>query len=319
MARQLRIEYEGAFYHITSRGNQKGHIFWDERDRHEFKKILVRTKERYGYLLHAYVLMDNHFHLLIETPLANIKQIMQNINTSYTVYVNRIHDRVGHLFQGRYKAFIVDKENYLLELGRYIHLNPVRAGIVKMPEDYRWSSYNDYILRGRGSMLVDTKNTLCSFSTRRSVAAVKYREFVNAGIREKNPLEETCGSIAGGEEFKERVLKHLKQVPDQAEIKDIRKIEPRHEIEDILRAVTRHYELKKEDLLKRTRTFGKQRGIAVFLCKTLSGKKNAEIGKVFGITLQGVTNTLRRISIIRDKDKEFADEIISIKKVFHHV
>ncbi len=100
-------------------------------------------------MLHAYALMDNHYHLLIETPYANIKQVMQNINTSYTVYANKRHRRAGHLFQGRYKAFIVDKESYLLELGRYIHLNPVRAGIVRRPGDYRWSSYEEYIYRGR--------------------------------------------------------------------------------------------------------------------------------------------------------------------------
>ena len=111
MARQLRIEYEGAFYHITSRGNQREQIFWDNKDREKFKSILIRTKERYSYLLHSYVLMSNHYHLLIETPYANIKQVMQNINTSYTVYVNKRHKRTGHLLQGRYKAFIIDKES----------------------------------------------------------------------------------------------------------------------------------------------------------------------------------------------------------------
>lgn len=115
MARQLRIEYEGAFYHVTSRGNERGRIFWDEKDKERSKTILERTKERYGYLLHAYVFMDNHYHLLVETPRANIKQIMQNINTSYTVFVNRKYQRFGHLFQGRYRAFIVDKERYLLK------------------------------------------------------------------------------------------------------------------------------------------------------------------------------------------------------------
>jgi REP element-mobilizing transposase RayT len=116
MARQLRIEFEGAFYHVTSRGNMRGQIFWDNRDRSKFQEILKRTKDRYGYLLHAYVFMDNHYHLLMETPHANIKQVMQNINTSYTVYINKRHRRFGHLFQGRYKSFIVDKESYLLEV-----------------------------------------------------------------------------------------------------------------------------------------------------------------------------------------------------------
>ncbi len=100
MARQLRIEYEGAFYHVTSRGNQRERIYWEDKDRAEFKRIIKRMKERYGYLLHAYVLMDDYYHLLIKTPHANLKQLMQNINTSYTVYVNKMHKRVGHLFKG---------------------------------------------------------------------------------------------------------------------------------------------------------------------------------------------------------------------------
>jgi len=110
MARQLRIEYEGGFYHLTSRGNQREKIFWDTRDRERLRTILDRTKERYGYLLHAYVFMENHYPLLVETPRANLHQIMQNINTSYTVFANRKYQRCGHLFQGCYKAFIVDKD-----------------------------------------------------------------------------------------------------------------------------------------------------------------------------------------------------------------
>ncbi len=141
MARQLRIEFEGAFYHITSRGNLREDVFFEDRDREKFLEILARTKERYGYLLHAYALMGNHYHLLMETPKANISQIMQNINTSYTVYVNRKYLRSGHLFQGRFKGIIVDKDEYLATLSRYIHLNPVRAAIVEKPEDYRWTSY----------------------------------------------------------------------------------------------------------------------------------------------------------------------------------
>ncbi len=124
MARQLRIEYEGAFYHIISRGNQRNRIFFEDSDFMKFIEILKRTKERYNYILHAYCLMSNHYHLLIETPKANLNRLMQNINTSYTVFVNRKYRMSGHLFQGRYKAVVVDKDNYLLSLSKYIHLNP---------------------------------------------------------------------------------------------------------------------------------------------------------------------------------------------------
>ncbi|HAG51003.1 MAG TPA: hypothetical protein DHU69_08460 [Deltaproteobacteria bacterium] len=314
MARQLRIEYEGAFYHVTSRGNQREKIYWDDKDREEFKKILKRTKEIYGYLLHAHVLMNNHYHLLIETPYANIKQIMQNINTSYTVYVNRRHKRFGHLFQGRYKAFIVDKESYLLELGRYIHLNPVRAGAVRMPEDYEWSSYREYLQRDSEHGLTNTDGTLYSFSRKRAIAVKKYQEFVNASITGESPLKGAVGSILGDETFRDRVVKHLKGIPDKAEIPEIKKFETKHNIEDIVKAVAEYYGVKEGDLLKRKKTTERQRKIAMYLCKMLSGRKNIEVGREFGVTLQAITNAIRDIERRSDKDQKVNNEIILIKE-----
>lgn len=313
MARQLRIEYEGAFYHVTSRGNQREKIFWDDKDREEFLRILKRTKERYGYLLHAYVFMENHYHLLVETPHVNLKQIMQNINTSYTVFVNRRHRRSGHLFQGRYKAFIADKESYLLELGRYIHLNPVKAGIVKGASSYRWSSYREYI-HGGGQKITDTDDTLYYISKRRTIAVKKYKKFVDGGTLEASPFEEAAGSILGNETFRERVIKYLKGIPDKAEIPEVKKIEARHNIEDIVKTAAEYYGIKGEELLKRKRATERQRKIAIYLCKTLSGKKNVEVGRVFGITIQAVTNAVRDIERVKDKDRGLSKELSQIKE-----
>ncbi len=145
MGRPLRIEYPGALYHITSRGNEKRDIFLDNNDRIKFLDILEDYHERYGILIHSYVLMDNHYHLILETPKGNLLKVMHGINGGYTGYFNRRHGRVGHLFQGRYKGIIVDKDTYLLELGRYVHLNPLRAKMVERPELYEWSSYPAYI------------------------------------------------------------------------------------------------------------------------------------------------------------------------------
>jgi len=314
MARQLRIEYEGAFYHVTSRGNQKERIFWDDKDREELKKIIKRTKERYKYLLHAYVFMDNHYHFLIETPYANIKQVMQNINTSYTVYINRSHKRAGHLFQGRYKAFIVDKESYLLELSRYIHLNPVRAGIVDRPEDYKWSSYREYIYGGSGGPITDTEETLYSFSKKRAIAAEKYHEFVYAGIKMESPFKDAVGNILGEERFRERIKRYLKGIQDKVEISDIKKIEPKHKLEDVVREVSENYGLEEGGLLRRKRATEKQRKVAIYLSKVLSGSKNIEVGKVFGITAQAVTNAVRDIEKRIEEDMKFRKEIAMIKK-----
>jgi putative transposase len=144
MARPLRIEYEGAFYHVTSRGYERRKIFFEETDYRKFLSYFKEGREKHGYLIYCYVLMSNHYHLLIKTPHGNLNEVMHYINGSYTNYINRKKGRSGHLFQGRYKAILVDGDSYLLELSRYVHINPVRAKIAAKPEEYPDSSYRSY-------------------------------------------------------------------------------------------------------------------------------------------------------------------------------
>ena len=146
MARQLRIEFPGAFYHVTSRGNERKAIFKSQRDREKFLSYLESASKRYGAIIHVYCLMDNHYHILIETPLGNLSRIMQHINGAYTTYFNIQRKRAGHLFQGRYKSILIEADVYAKELSRYIHLNPIRAGIVDTPEAYKWSSFQYYAI-----------------------------------------------------------------------------------------------------------------------------------------------------------------------------
>jgi len=141
MARPLRIEFPGATYHITSRGNERRPIFRSELDRSTFLKFLAETTSRFCWRVAAWVLMTNHFHLAIQTPEANLSRGMHWLNGRYAAWFNRRHQRCGHLFEGRFKALIVEKENYFAEVLRYVVLNPVRAGMIKRSEDYRWSSY----------------------------------------------------------------------------------------------------------------------------------------------------------------------------------
>ncbi len=135
MSRPLRIEFAGAFYHVTSRGNGRKSIYRDGEDRSSFLQVLHKVNQRCHWLCHAYCLMDNHYHLIIETPEGNLSRGMRQLNGVYTMYFNRRHRSVGHIYQGRYKAILVEKESYLLEVCRYVTLNPVRAGLVKRPED----------------------------------------------------------------------------------------------------------------------------------------------------------------------------------------
>lgn len=254
-------------------------------------------------------------HLLVETLRGNIKQIMQNINTSYTVSVNRKYQRSGHLFQGRYKAFIVDKERYLLELGRYIHLNPVRAGLVRRPEEFRWSSYRDYISSRKDGAVVDTDETLGLFSKRRDVAIRSYREFVNEGVHGRSPLEDATGSIIGDDRFKERVVKYLRVLPDKRAVPEIRKIRKKQGIDEVVKGVAKYYDLAEVDLLKRRRRTEGQRKISIYLSKILSGEKNVEIGTVFGITIQAINNAVRRVEKRIEEDTKFSSEIMRLKEI----
>jgi len=141
MARPLRIEFPGALYHITSRGNQKAAIYLDDTDRIQFLDTLSAVCSRFNWVIHAYCLMDNHYHLLVETPVSNLSLGMRQLNGVYTQRFNRQQNRVGHVFQGRYKSVIVEKDSYLLELARYIVLNPVRAKMVRTVKHWQWSSY----------------------------------------------------------------------------------------------------------------------------------------------------------------------------------
>ncbi len=316
MARPLRLEFKGAFYHVTSRGNLRDKIFFDDKDREKFLEILRRTKERYVYVLHSYALMENHYHLFLETPRANVSQIMQNINTSYTVYINKKHKRFGHLFQGRFKGIIVDKETYLIVLSRYIHLNPVRAGIVKNPEDYKWTSYRKYIgvYNGKDS-IVDAAETLSYFSKTKTAAIKAYREFVEEGIGERNnPLEDVeAGVLLGSNKFMAQIRRMLRRrKPDEEipQLKSLREIIP---VDKVIKVCCNYYGKKKEELLKKGK--GKEeRQTALYLSKIMSNTKNIEIGRYFGIKGSTVSEALKRVETRIKRDKKFQKEIEALKK-----
>ena len=214
MTRPLRIEFNGALYHITSRGNARQAIFLNEEDFTAFLGILNSVVKRYNFLLHAYCLMNNHYHLLIETPEGNLSKGMRQLNGLYAQRFNQRHQRVGHLLQGRYQSILVDKENYLLELSRYIVLNPVRAGMVKEPKDYRWSSYQGTSgyqkIPGLFSDWI-----LSHFAKEKRKASRQYQTFVLSGIKETSPLKEVKGQLYLGKKTFMDQIGHLLQGKDK--------------------------------------------------------------------------------------------------------
>ncbi len=181
MARPLRLEFAGALYHITSRGNERKPIYLDESDFEGFLKILGDVCERYNWVIHSFCLMTNHYHLLVETPDANLSKGMRQLNGVYTQWFNRKHRRVGHLFQGRYKAILVDKDAYLLELNRYIVLNPIRAKMVDSLSDWPWSSWNYVMGQEPIPQWLAVDKLLLQFAKYKAIAKRKFAQLVEQG------------------------------------------------------------------------------------------------------------------------------------------
>ncbi|MCX5781728.1 MAG: transposase [Elusimicrobia bacterium] len=218
MVRPLRLTYEGAVYHITSRGNARMKIFHCDTDRQEFLRVLGSVIERYKWVCHGYCLMSNHYHLIIETPSGNLSIGMRQLNGVYTQSSNRKHKSCGHIFQGRFKAIHVEKGNYLLELSRYIVLNPVRAKMCKSPEQYEWSSYRSFIGIEKPPAFLFVDWVLSQFSNKRTSAIKDYTGFVKEGYSDK-PWERLVGQIYyGSNGFIERIKsgnEELKEVPKE--------------------------------------------------------------------------------------------------------
>jgi len=202
MARPLRIEYPGALYHVTSRGNRREQIYADDEDRVAFLDVFVSVVRRFGWVCHAYCLMGNHYHLLIETPEPNLSRGMRQLNGVYTQRFNQRHRSVGHVFQGRYKAVLVEKEAHLLEVCRYVVLNPVRAGVVSHPSQWRWSNYRATAGLRKPPEFLTTDWVLAQFGHRRAAAAHAYRQFVREGVDGESPWRALRGGfLLGSEEF----------------------------------------------------------------------------------------------------------------------
>lgn len=237
MSRPFRIEFTGAVYHVTSRGNARKKIFLDDSDREIFLATLGWVVERFGWLCHAYCLMDNHFHLLIETPKPNLSTGMRQLNGVYTQRFNRLHKRVGHLFQGRFKAILVEKDNYLLELSRYIVLNPVRARMVISVDQYPWSSY----LATVGDAPIPDRLTidwlLSQFAKTKSVSRKRYAAFVEEGFGNPSPWAELKGQVMlGSEQFIKRMTPLLEEHVSEREVPKKQRLLHRPTLEQLFAA-----------------------------------------------------------------------------------
>jgi len=300
VARKPRIHFPGALYHVITRGNRRQGIFLDEKDLRTFLAYLSDYKDRYPFYLYAYALMKNHLHLLIEVEEIPLGRIMQSILLRYTRYFNRRYGEVGHLFQGRYKAIVCDKDVYLLELVRYVHLNPVRAKMVKGPEDYAWTGHLSYLEKGRDH-LIDEGFVLNQFSDNRSLARRRYRQFVWEGVsigHQRKYYEVKDQRFLGQDSFIDRI-KEEREEPESW-VYDV-------PLEAISQEVSRATRIREDRLhsAARDREGARGRGLVAYLARTISGCMIKEIADYFKRSPVTISEAVIKVEDLLRKDKSF--------------
>lgn len=313
MARPLRIEYPGAFYHVTSRGNEQKDVFKSQRDREKFLDYLASATTRYGAVIHAYCLMSNHYHLLLETPEGNLSQIMRHINGAYTTYFNVKRKRAGHLFQGRYKAILVEADEYATELSRYIHLNPPRAGMVAKAEEYKWSSYRQYIGLDKAVEWLQTAFILGYFGGTAPEAGSRYRQFVEDLLDKEydSPLKATIAStVLGSEGFVRAIAaQHLGGKRAERSVPAVKGLAVRPSMEAIIGTIRMELGEKDEST----------RNMSIYCCRKFSGARLKEIGERFGISEAAVSQVSRRLVLKAGKDQELKKMISKVEILLQSV
>lgn len=219
MTRPLRVNFPGALYHVTSRGNRRAPIFRDDADRRIWLDVLAKVCERHHCVIHSFCQMTNHYHLLVETVEANLPSCMRQLNGHYSQHFNRRHRVVGHLFQGRYKAILVQRDSYLLEVSRYIVLNPLRANTVAALNEWRWSNYHYFVGDEASPDWLERNWLLGQFGDTPTSAIAAYQDFVLAGLGRPSPFEATRHQILLGDEAFISVHQQLQQSEELIETK----------------------------------------------------------------------------------------------------
>jgi hypothetical protein len=259
--------------------------------------------------------MGKHYHILTDTPKGNITKVMHYLNATYTGYFNKKYERVGHLFQGRYKGFLIEKERYFLSVSRYIHLNSVRAFIVKKPEEYPWSSYPEYIGRRKKKEWLTCDWILEQYSSDRAKAKRLYKKFVEEGLKiKKNPFDALKkGLILGSERFVDEIKKKI-SLKEHREIPESRKLKKRIEYEDVIATVAKRFEISEKEIKEAGRRDNTARKICLYLLRRLTDMRNEEIGRYFGIGYTAVSQAASRIKREMKDDKGLKKIVDSLEK-----
>lgn len=320
MGRQWRIEFEGALYHILSRGNESRDIFYSDDDRRLFLDTVGQMSERFDSNIIAYVLMGNHYHLLLRTNLANLSKAMQWFGVTYTRRFNNRHMRGGHLFQGRYKSVIVQNDVYLVRLSFYIHRNPLRAGIVQRLANYKWSSYQYYAYKRKPPDWLETDIVLSQFENSGNRHRA-YREKAQEYAKEEGRLWEDFryGIILGSKEFASRIRSlYLPDKPD-SELPQQKTMAKEFDAEKLLDQAAEHLDCDLTQFKKARRISSPEkehRDLLMYLLWKTGKVPNEKIGCLFGVTYSAVSHSIRAVNDRSKKDRKFRQKVNGLYSLF---
>ena len=322
MARPLRIEYPDAWYHVMNRGRRHEEIFLDSRDYQAFIDLLKAVSKMFNAQIAAYALMPNHYHLLLRTPEGNINRIMRHIGGVYTQMFNRRHDHDGQLFRGRYKAILVDEEEYLLGLVRYIHQNPLKANMVKTLEEFNWISHRGYLSSDDAWEWLYREPVLKKFSNHLDEAQSGYRRFMAQDDDERVEgvfSRSNLPAFLGGKEFIRKIKERFFLAKANREVPTAKNLAPSGR--EIMTAVLTVYEVEETKLfISRRGSTNEPRDVAIFLLRTLCGLPLQKIAEILAVrTYSTVSTTLTRVERRIVEDAEFKNRLEKVRAVLKKV
>jgi putative transposase len=319
MARPARLQFEGAFYHVINRGNGRSVIFADDHDRRKFLEFLAAIQKKTGLIVYAFVLMSNHYHLLVETPRANLSKSVQMLNGQYAQYYSRRHKRPGHLFQGRFKALLVEKDGYLLELTRYIHLNPIRAKIINPDETYRWSSLSTYV-SGKTSFpcKIEWEWILSLFGQNRNRATARYLSYIREGAGIKSEVSSSAkgGWLLGSELWVKKMLS-LVGKNDSHELTGLKPLANRTSLEAMEAAVCSKFKTNLQNLYQAVYgNVGRQAATMLSVDYCGLSLKEASVRYKYSYSSVGqATSRFRKVATNDKNLKKTIDEVLKMANV----
>lgn len=312
MSRQLRIYFPGAWYHIMNRGINRQRIFFNDQCRKQFLEYLSETINTYGIEIHAYCLMDNHYHLIVHTPRANISSAIRYLNSSYARYVNILMKRDGPLFRGRFKSIVVSDDEYLIKLSRYIHLNPKEANIIKNISAYRWSSYRFYLIETSKPAWLTTGEIMKRFGIKDFKN--KYKKYVEHC--DKADLEDfykdcQLPPVYSNDELRLSIDEYIKNHSLSPEISGTDRISLQPSFQEIIEMVASHFNIDPKNISCRSNSLlNEPRRITMYICRKFCGYSLSEIGKEMGnISYKTVSSSITLMQR-NNTQLEIAREII---------